>query len=259
MLSCPFTPCPQPACGRLYRLPWRVGAPVARELLELFDLSEAAPHTVRSYSGGMRRDLDLAVSLVAQPSILPLDEPTTALDLSAAKRSGSSPGGSPRGAVRPGDDAEPRRNRCQQESNEPVARRPGPGTVAPEAPQMRLPIRWSAATTCVTRPPLTATLTATPTGHQRRSWSTAPDRLASRSQMDRSGPSSAELEMPYRGNSIVGSNPTLSAIFELIRGRRQPSRGVAEGVRDANQREKQHVGDSAQRSLTNTIQTSRAA
>ena len=66
------------------------------------------------------------------------------------------------------------------------------------------------------------------------------------------------------GIFIVGSNPTLSAIFELIRGRRQPSRGVAKGVPDengdANQREKQHVGDSAQRSLRlNTVQTSRAA
>ena len=50
------------------------------ELLERFDIAEAADRPVRSYSGGMRRRLDLAVSLVAAPPVLFLDEPTTGLD-----------------------------------------------------------------------------------------------------------------------------------------------------------------------------------
>src|SRR5262249_44262500 len=49
-------------------------------LLERFDLATAASKPVQSYSGGMRRKLDLAVSLIAEPSILFLDEPTTGLD-----------------------------------------------------------------------------------------------------------------------------------------------------------------------------------
>jgi len=66
--------------GRLYHLP--KGEPRARaaELLERFDLSEAADRTVDTYSGGMRRRLDLAAALVARPPILFLDEPTTGLD-----------------------------------------------------------------------------------------------------------------------------------------------------------------------------------
>jgi len=66
--------------GRLYHLP--KGEPRARaaELLERFDLSEAADRLVRTYSGGMRRRLDLAAALVARPPILFLDEPTTGLD-----------------------------------------------------------------------------------------------------------------------------------------------------------------------------------
>ena len=50
------------------------------ELLERFDLLEAADRRVATYSGGMRRRLDLAMSLVAQPAVLFLDEPTTGLD-----------------------------------------------------------------------------------------------------------------------------------------------------------------------------------
>ncbi len=69
--------------GRLHRLPWRVVHRRTRHLLALFDLTEAAARPVRSYSGGMRRKLDLAVSLVARPSILFLDEPTTGLDPSS--------------------------------------------------------------------------------------------------------------------------------------------------------------------------------
>jgi ABC-2 type transport system ATP-binding protein len=66
--------------GRLYHLP--KGEPRARaaELLERFDLAEAAGRLVRTYSGGMRRRLDLAAALVAKPPILFLDEPTTGLD-----------------------------------------------------------------------------------------------------------------------------------------------------------------------------------
>src|SRR5689334_16596057 len=52
----------------------------AQELIELFDLTDAADRTTRTYSGGMRRRLDVAASLVAQPSLLFLDEPTTGLD-----------------------------------------------------------------------------------------------------------------------------------------------------------------------------------
>jgi ABC-2 type transport system ATP-binding protein len=66
--------------GRLYHLP--KGQPRARaaELLERFELSEAADRLVRTYSGGMRRRLDLAAALVARPPVLFLDEPTTGLD-----------------------------------------------------------------------------------------------------------------------------------------------------------------------------------
>jgi ABC-2 type transport system ATP-binding protein len=66
--------------GRLYHLP--KGEPRARAagLLERFDLAEAAGRLVRTYSGGMRRRLDLAAALVAYPPVLFLDEPTTGLD-----------------------------------------------------------------------------------------------------------------------------------------------------------------------------------
>ncbi len=50
------------------------------DLLEKFDLVEAADRPARTYSGGMKRRLDLAMSLVASPSVLFLDEPTTGLD-----------------------------------------------------------------------------------------------------------------------------------------------------------------------------------
>ena len=66
--------------GDLYHLDPRYVKERAAELLEWFDLTEAADRPAKTYSGGMRRRLDLAASLVAQPSILFLDEPTTGLD-----------------------------------------------------------------------------------------------------------------------------------------------------------------------------------
>jgi ABC-2 type transport system ATP-binding protein len=66
--------------GRLYRLNPTSAKARAEELLQDFDLVEAASRPVKTYSGGMRRRLDLAVSLIAAPPIIFLDEPTTGLD-----------------------------------------------------------------------------------------------------------------------------------------------------------------------------------
>lgn len=66
--------------GRLYRLTKQSAIARAEELLKEFDLVEAADRTAKTYSGGMRRRLDLAVSLIAAPPIIFLDEPTTGLD-----------------------------------------------------------------------------------------------------------------------------------------------------------------------------------
>jgi ABC-2 type transport system ATP-binding protein len=66
--------------GQLSRLPGAVARRRARDLLACFDLEEAAGRLVKTYSGGMRRRLDLAASLIISPPILFLDEPTTGLD-----------------------------------------------------------------------------------------------------------------------------------------------------------------------------------
>jgi ABC-2 type transport system ATP-binding protein len=66
--------------GRLYGLPRDEAKRRSREILERFGLSEAADRTAKTYSGGMRRRLDVAASLVGRPDVLFLDEPTTGLD-----------------------------------------------------------------------------------------------------------------------------------------------------------------------------------
>lgn len=66
--------------GRLYHLPKRQARQRAEELLERFDLADAAHRIAKTYSGGMRRRLDLAASLIIAPPVLFLDEPTTGLD-----------------------------------------------------------------------------------------------------------------------------------------------------------------------------------
>ena len=66
--------------GELYHLGKKQAVIRANELLERFSLTEAAKRPIKTYSGGMRRRLDLAASLIVKPKILFLDEPTTGLD-----------------------------------------------------------------------------------------------------------------------------------------------------------------------------------
>ena len=67
--------------GKLAQMSRREVGPRATELLARFDLSDAADRPVRTYSGGMRRRLDVAAALVQRPPVLFLDEPTTGLDI----------------------------------------------------------------------------------------------------------------------------------------------------------------------------------
>jgi ABC-2 type transport system ATP-binding protein len=66
--------------GSLYHLPKAEARSRAEDVLERFELADAADRTAKTYSGGMRRRLDLGASLVARPRVLFLDEPTTGLD-----------------------------------------------------------------------------------------------------------------------------------------------------------------------------------
>ncbi|MEU1421761.1 ATP-binding cassette domain-containing protein [Kitasatospora sp. NBC_01246] len=66
--------------GELYQMTGRAAKARALELLEWFNLSEARDRTAKTYSGGMRRRLDLAAALVVRPPVMFLDEPTTGLD-----------------------------------------------------------------------------------------------------------------------------------------------------------------------------------
>jgi ABC-2 type transport system ATP-binding protein len=66
--------------GRLYHLKSNAAKKRASELLDQFSLTESARRPIRTYSGGMRRRLDLAASLIVRPKVLFLDEPTTGLD-----------------------------------------------------------------------------------------------------------------------------------------------------------------------------------
>jgi ABC-2 type transport system ATP-binding protein len=72
--------------GRLYGMSKARSRDRARELLERFDLADAADRPSKTYSGGMRRRLDLAGALVAEPPVLILDEPTTGLDVRARQQ-----------------------------------------------------------------------------------------------------------------------------------------------------------------------------
>ena len=98
----------------------------AKELLAQFELTDAADRVVKGYSGGMRRRLDLAGSLMTRPPVLFLDEPTTGLDpTSRLAGLGGHPGAVGRGRHRPADDAVPGGGRRAGPRHR--GRRPRPG------------------------------------------------------------------------------------------------------------------------------------
>ena len=99
--------------GRLYHLGKDRSRQRADELLERFDLTEAAKRPAKTYSGGMRRRLDLAAALVARPPVLFLDEPTTGLDPRSRHR-------------HVGDDRGARGGRHDRAAHHPVPRRGRP-------------------------------------------------------------------------------------------------------------------------------------
>ena len=78
--------------GRLLGLRRPAAKARAGELLEAFGLADAAGRLVKNYSGGMRRRLDIAASIVVTPQVMFLDEPTTGLDPARGTRSGTSSG-----------------------------------------------------------------------------------------------------------------------------------------------------------------------
>jgi ABC-2 type transport system ATP-binding protein len=98
--------------GRLFRLSRPEARRRASELLERFELADAADRTAKTYSGGMRRRLDLASSLLTQPRVLFLDEPTHGSRPSESQRDlGDRPRSAPPGDDDPVDHAVPRRSR----------------------------------------------------------------------------------------------------------------------------------------------------
>jgi ABC-2 type transport system ATP-binding protein len=86
--------------GRLLGLRRDAAKARATELLEAFGLAEAAGKLVKNYSGGMRRRLDIAASIVITPQVMFLDEPTTGLDPRSRTRCGTSSGPWPRAGPR---------------------------------------------------------------------------------------------------------------------------------------------------------------
>ena len=98
--------------GQLYHLPRPEARKRADELLERFDLTEAGDRPAKTYSGGMRRRLDLAAALVYRPPVLFLDEPTTGLDpRGRLEHVGDDRGARGRGHDGAADDAVPRGGR----------------------------------------------------------------------------------------------------------------------------------------------------